>query len=71
MINYIIYSLNLPCPPTFNSAEFYVSQLSIIPDKEAESYRKVFETKLIKSKNLQLVSIYEYLSNKIIHFMLY
>ncbi|PBC30225.1 ABC transporter ATP-binding protein/permease wht-3 [Apis cerana cerana] len=33
-------SLNLPCPPTFNSAEFYVSQLSIIPDKEAESYRK-------------------------------
>lgn len=71
MINYIIYSLNLPCPPTFNSAEFYVSQLSIIPDKEAESYRKVFETKLIKSKNLQLVPIYEYLSNKIIHFMLY
>ncbi|XP_043790845.1 protein scarlet isoform X4 [Apis laboriosa] len=34
-------SLNLPCPPTFNSAEFYVSQLSIIRDKEAESYRKV------------------------------
>lgn len=64
--------MNLPCPPTFNSAEFYVSQLSIIPDKEAESYRKVFEKKkLIKSKNLQLVPIYEYLSNKIIHFMLY
>ncbi|XP_026301188.1 protein scarlet isoform X2 [Apis mellifera] len=34
-------SLNLSCPPTFNSAEFYVSQLSIIRDKEAESYRKV------------------------------
>lgn len=47
MINYIIYSLNLPCPSTFNSAEFYVSQLSIIPDKEAESYRKVFEKKKI------------------------
>ncbi|XP_006609129.1 protein scarlet isoform X6 [Apis dorsata] len=34
-------SLNLPCPPTFNSAEFYVSQLSIIRDKEVESYRKI------------------------------
>ncbi|XP_031842656.1 brown isoform X2 [Nomia melanderi] len=34
-------SLNLRCPPTFNSAEFYVSQLSIVRGKEAESYRKV------------------------------
>ncbi|XP_053975443.1 protein scarlet-like isoform X1 [Hylaeus volcanicus] len=34
-------SLNLRCPPTFNSAEFYVSQLSIVRDKEAESYAKV------------------------------
>ncbi|CAK9824355.1 Protein scarlet [Anthophora retusa] len=34
-------SLNLHCPPTFNSAEFYVSQLSISRGKEAESYRKV------------------------------
>lgn len=56
MINYIIYSLNLPCPPTFNSAEFYVSQLSIIPDKEAESYRKVFETKIDKIKKFTTCS---------------
>ncbi|XP_017753804.1 PREDICTED: protein scarlet-like [Eufriesea mexicana] len=34
-------SLNLRCPPTFNSAEFYVSQLSIVRGNEAESYRKV------------------------------
>ncbi|XP_076631600.1 brown [Colletes latitarsis] len=34
-------SLSLRCPPTFNSAEFYVSQLSIVRDKEAESYAKV------------------------------
>ncbi|KZC12418.1 Protein scarlet, partial [Dufourea novaeangliae] len=34
-------SLDLHCPPTFNSAEFYVSQLSIVRGKEAESYEKV------------------------------
>ncbi|CAL7937747.1 unnamed protein product [Xylocopa violacea] len=34
-------SLDLHCPPTFNSAEFYVSQLSIVRGKEAETYRKV------------------------------
>ncbi|XP_076240672.1 brown [Calliopsis andreniformis] len=34
-------SLGLRCPPTFNSAEFFVSQLSIVRDKEAESYKKV------------------------------
>ncbi|XP_029040866.2 protein scarlet-like isoform X2 [Osmia bicornis bicornis] len=34
-------SLDLRCPPTYNSAEFYVSQLSIVRGREAESYRKV------------------------------
>ncbi|XP_076174262.1 brown isoform X2 [Ptiloglossa arizonensis] len=34
-------SLNLRCPATFNSAEFYVSQLSIVKDRVAESYEKV------------------------------
>ncbi|XP_076294941.1 brown isoform X2 [Lasioglossum baleicum] len=34
-------SLSLKCPPTFNSAEFYVSQLSIVRGKESESYQKV------------------------------
>ncbi|XP_076759309.1 brown isoform X2 [Xylocopa sonorina] len=34
-------SLDLHCPPTFNSAEFYVSQLSIVRGKEAETYYKV------------------------------
>ncbi|XP_050483409.1 protein scarlet-like isoform X4 [Bombus huntii] len=34
-------SLDLRCPPTFNSAEFFVSQLSIVRGREAESYRKV------------------------------
>nr|XP_012153471.1 PREDICTED: protein scarlet-like isoform X2 [Megachile rotundata] len=34
-------SLELRCPPTFNSAEFYVSQLSIVRGREAESYQKV------------------------------
>ncbi|KOC62134.1 Protein scarlet, partial [Habropoda laboriosa] len=34
-------SLDLRCPPTYNSAEFYVSQLSISRGREAESYHKV------------------------------
>nr|XP_034179563.1 protein scarlet-like isoform X2 [Osmia lignaria] len=34
-------SLDLRCPPTYNSAEFYVSQLSIVRGREAESYRKI------------------------------
>ncbi|KAK1120027.1 hypothetical protein K0M31_012757 [Melipona bicolor] len=34
-------SLELRCPPTFNNAEFFVSQLSIVRGKEAESYKKV------------------------------
>ncbi|XP_076678314.1 brown isoform X2 [Andrena cerasifolii] len=34
-------SLDLLCPPTFNSAEFYVSQLSIVRGNESESYKKV------------------------------
>ncbi|XP_033339688.1 brown isoform X2 [Megalopta genalis] len=34
-------SLDLRCPPTFNRAEFYVSQLSIVRGKETESYQKV------------------------------
>ncbi|KAK2584946.1 hypothetical protein KPH14_002539 [Odynerus spinipes] len=34
-------SLDLQCPPTFNSAEFYVSQLSITREKEDESHKKV------------------------------
>ncbi|KAK9306512.1 hypothetical protein QLX08_002881 [Tetragonisca angustula] len=33
-------SLELRCPPTFNNAEFFVSQLSIVRGKEAESYKK-------------------------------
>ncbi|XP_043526871.1 protein scarlet-like isoform X3 [Frieseomelitta varia] len=33
-------SLGLRCPPTFNNAEFFVSQLSIVRGKEAESYKK-------------------------------
>ncbi|XP_015587459.1 protein scarlet isoform X2 [Cephus cinctus] len=32
--------LGLHCPTTFNSAEYYVSQLSVIRGKEIESYRK-------------------------------
>ncbi|XP_026673973.1 protein scarlet-like isoform X2 [Ceratina calcarata] len=34
-------SLNLRCPATYNSAEFYVSQLSIVRGNELESYQKV------------------------------
>lgn len=34
-------SLELRCPPTFNSAEFYVSQLSIVRGREDESRKKI------------------------------
>ncbi|XP_047115879.1 protein scarlet-like [Schistocerca piceifrons] len=34
-------SLGLVCPTTFNKAEFYVSQLAIVPGKEAECSRKI------------------------------
>ncbi|XP_043601131.1 protein scarlet-like isoform X5 [Bombus pyrosoma] len=51
-------SLDLRCPPTFNSAEFFVSQLSIVRGKEAESYRKVnwICDQYEKSKHSQKVS---------------
>ncbi|XP_071865770.1 brown isoform X1 [Bombus fervidus] len=51
-------SLDLRCPPTFNSAEFFVSQLSIVRGKEAESYRKVnwICDQYEKSKHNQKVS---------------
>ncbi|XP_068977399.1 protein scarlet-like isoform X4 [Bombus flavifrons] len=51
-------SLDLRCPPTFNSAEFFVSQLSIVRGREAESYRKVnwICDQYEKSKHSQKVS---------------
>lgn len=36
-------SLGLICPPTYNMAEFYVTQLAVLPGKEEESVRKINE----------------------------
>ena len=35
------YSIDIQCPTTFNSAEFFVKQLSIDKGKEVESQKKV------------------------------
>ncbi|XP_063219154.1 protein scarlet-like isoform X2 [Bacillus rossius redtenbacheri] len=34
-------SLGLICPPTYNQAEFYISQLAVVPSREEESHRKI------------------------------
>ncbi|XP_047360900.1 protein scarlet-like isoform X5 [Vespa velutina] len=54
-------SLNLHCPPTYNNAEFYVSQLSIKHENEDENSKKVkwicdrYEKSIYGEKVLSLI----------------
>nr|CAD7196570.1 unnamed protein product [Timema douglasi] len=40
-VSYDITGVGLNCPATFNRAEFYASQLAVVPGKEMESQRKI------------------------------
>nr|CAD7463729.1 unnamed protein product [Timema tahoe] len=37
----VMESVGLTCPATFNRADFYASQLAVVPGKEVESHRKI------------------------------
>nr|CAD7595247.1 unnamed protein product [Timema genevievae] len=39
--NILALGVGLTCPATFNRADFYASQLAVVPGKEVESHRKI------------------------------